>query len=872
MNTVRPPRLVRTAIEWWVLGPNREFIIGDLEEAYSSDVEHGGGFGALARYLSSGVKSGMGLRIASLGSGTIGDVKAAARQVGRSKGVYLAASLVLALGLGVGTFTWGIRYGSFVKGLPVSEPDRILTLQMVLTETREQVDFSLGDLHAIRGAGVVEIAALWSTTDVVLKTPDSPPVRTTAVKASPQMLDLLEFTPLLGRLFVAADAAQRSPPVMVLSYQLWARSFEANADVVGTTVEIDGRATTVVGVLPEGSRIEGTNELWLPIRSDENRTARNFFLAARSFKNARAPTINAGLSGIAAQLTPSQNNKGLTLELTALPFARAFKGPNTSALERVLYSSGVFMFLMALANASNLFIVQVQKRRQEFAVRQALGASSSRVFRQLVVEALFTAVVSIAGAAWIADAGLRWYQKASDAYAGGLGAAWTSYALESPHWIILVTGALSSTVAVTILASLPLSKGPTADSLRSSRGMTRTTFRLGRTLVAVEIAFGGALLLLASLMIESVWNLRTNDWGFATEGIITGSVALDGAEYGGTDSRRSFWSKLLSDLGEIPGVSSATLATQLPMIRNGGGWRAVKSVEMPQWELDETGRLPFHYVDAVSPDFFETFETGVKLGRAFNRSDDPAAEPVVIINEPFAARYFPDNNPLGRQMRIWEGDEPGPWRTVVGIAPHLWMDTDENKRPEGIYIPLGQVAPRESQIALRVAGNPASFASAIREIVSEADADLPVDGLRTMPELIDFRTRLYKRDGPIFVWLGLTALVLAVAGLYSVVSYMSSLRVKEFGVRAALGAGRQKLVFHAVSQELAPLFLGGFLGIALGLSVTQGFSRFMFLVEPTSPGTAATSLVVLLGGALLASLVPAFKASQVDLVKVLKEE
>lgn len=870
----RPPRWARRIVEALVSGREREFVLGDLEEAYSRRLgrgDPGGRRAALFAYLVQGVRSGLRDRMRDASAGLGGDLRSALRQFRAHPRVHVVGSLVLAVGLGVATATWGFHHGIFGRGLPVSEPDRVMGLLLMETDTREvRSSFSHADLETIRAsAPALDGAALWGWSRVTLADGTTTPARLEALQVSPSMFGLLELAPLHGRLLVASDASAGAPPVAVLSHPFWVRRYHGDPGVVGRSVRIDGRPATVVGVLPPDAYIQD-EDVWLPAGAAHGA---GFDLLARAAPGRSPDEVTATLRGLGPRLATHDPERPADVELRALPFPASLyqEGPSDVHLA-VRIRAGALLFVMALANAAGLFLVRARVRSRELAVRRALGAGRFRVMRQLFLEAAVPAAVAILGGALIAAAALDWYQAALEAYGGGRSPVWQLFRFEPPYLAVLSAGAVLSTVAVSLVAGLPqLRRGP-GESLRDGRGTTATRFRLGKALVAVEIGAGGALLLLASLMIRSAWNLHTQEWGFARETVMTGHLTLDSARYPSVEDRLAFWRALEAELTEVPGVRAATLATQLPMIRYAGLWGARRRIEVEGWEVPDREALPSHYADAVAPSFFETFETPLVAGRGFTTGDEPSSEPVAVVNTHFARAYFPDGSPVGRRLRLWRDGEPGPWRTVVGVAPHLWMDTDENVEPEGVYVPLAQAAPPEASMAVRVDAEPAAYAEALRATVWGLDRSLPVNDLMTMPELIRWRTRLYRTDGPPFIWLGLTALLLAVVGLYAVISYIASLRTREFGVRAALGASSANLVARTVLEGVPAILVGIAGGVATGLWLTRGFSRFMFDVDPWSPSMVAASYAVLVLAALAASLLPARRAARLDLVRVLGTE
>ena len=384
----------------------------------------------------------------------------------------------------------------------------------------------------------------------------------------------------------------------------------------------------------------------------------------------------------------------------------------------------------------------------------------------------------------------------------------------------------------------------------------------------MQVGVGGTLLLLAFTLLHSSWNLRTIDWGFTTETVLTGEVVLEGAEYDTPDERAAMFAVLEQELSAIPGVESATLATLLPMIR----YRGSRPIEVEGWEYDDPRSLPRHYADFVTPSFFETFQKPLLSGRGFTTADGADSEPVAIVNEDFARRFYGQESPLGKVLRVWEGDGPGPWRTVVGVAPHLWMDTDVNERPEGVYLPLAQTDPTWVQFAIRVREDPSSYAMPLRAAIETIDPDLPVIDLRTMPELIRSRTRLYRFQSPPLIAVGLSALILAIVGLYAVASYLASLRTAELGIRAALGARRFELMRRAASAVLLPTAIGALGALGGGLALVQDFDRMIFNSDPWNPVTLTVALGALVLACIVSSLLPAIAASRIDLVRVLSSD
>lgn len=861
-------------MEALIRGQHREFVLGDLEEMYARRRTRGGPAPAAFAYVGWGLRSGLlhgiGGALGDLGR----DARLALRQIRTHPRLHVGAASVLALGLGMLTIAWGIDYGAYGRGLPVSVPGRMVALTWVNTsEGIVRSGFSPADLEILRSdAPSFDGIGLWGLTRITVSDAAHPPERTYALLTSPSLFGLLELEPLRGRVLRASDAAPGAPRVAVLGNRLWTRRYGADPGVVGRTLDIDGRPTTIVGVLRPGPPFQG-EELWLPIESGERHDDATYAVLARTARGTTPKKANAAVSGLGARLDLRRERAEARATLRVDSFADSFREPGSvsSRYLQVVSRAGWLLFLMALANVVNLFLVRTRQRSREIAVRRAMGASRLRVFRHLALEVWGAVLLGALGAAVLASTTLGWYQTAQEAYAEGLRVSWERWGFGGPHLVVLGSAALAAGVAISAVVGAISVRGSGSPFLRAGRGVT-SRLRFSQALVALEIAGGGALFLLAALMIRSAWNLRTIDWGFARRSVMTAQVVLGDTDPGSPPERLRLWEELESRLARLPGVESATLATQLPMIRYAGAWNARRAVEIEDRSYDDPSRLPTHYVDAVTPTFFETFQTPVVAGRGLTARDDSASLPVAVANVSFVRTYFPTGDALGRRVRIWNGVRPGPWRTIVGVAPNLWMDSDEDHDPQGLYVPLAQAPPPQASLALRVRGDPETYAGPIRHVVHALAPGVPVEDVRTMPQLIRDRTKLYKRQGPLFIWMGVAALLLAVVGLYAVVSYLASVRMGEFGIRAALGASRPRLVGCAVLWGVPAVATGIGAGVAVGLWLTSGFARFMFEVDPWSPGVAVAGFGVLALTALAASLVPAVRAGRVDVVRILEAE
>jgi putative ABC transport system permease protein len=864
----RPPAWARALGRLLVRGPMREFVLGDLEERFVG--EEGPRAARVARYVGRLVRSAwLAARTAGFG-GIRADLRIALRQFRRRPRVYLGGSAVLAVGLGMATVTWGVRYGALGRDLPVSEPGRVAGVRTLDARTRQASGLSIDDATTLRRALPREVDALglWTSTSGNLTDGEGMPEEVSVYPVTSDFFRILEITPLHGRVLGADDDRPGAPTVAVLGFRFWRERYAEDPDIVGRTIRIDGEAVPVVGVLPPDVGLTAHEDVWVPAEWNADRTSRELFALLRTASGVTPESLQPRLEALAARLAESGREAWLGVTIDVADFEEAYYGRVASVRDRVLRTGGLLLFVMALANVANLFLVSTRVRAHELALRRAIGAGRGRVVRQLVIESGLPALLGFLGATLIAWWGLDWYERASNAY--GVGFVWQVYRLEMPHVVLLAAGAFASTIFVALAAASRELTVPPGSSLGSGRRTVGSGFGLGRAFLGVEVAVGAALFLVAALMIRSGWNLRTIDFDFAWDDMMTGDITLRGDRYADPADRVAFWEALERELEAAQGVESAAVGTQLPLIRCCGN---VFRIEVQGRDVADAEGLPEHYVNGVSPGYFDTFERPVLTGRSFTSGDARDTEPIALVNEPFRDRYFPGETPVGRRVRLWRGGEPGEWRTIVGVAPHLWMDSDVDEHPEGLYVPLAQRAPGRASFAVRVSGgSPTDLADVLRGIVARLDPTLPANDLRSMPQLFRDRTRLYRREAPLFTTLGLAALFLAVAGLFAVVSYLASTRTRELGVRAALGAERWELVHGSLGGVLLPTALGSLVGLAVGLGLTRGFDRFVFEVDPWSPTVAVAAMILLIASSAVSSLVPALRASRVDLVEVLRAE
>ncbi len=622
-----------------------------------------------------------------------------------------------------------------------------------------------------------------------------------------------------------------------------------------------GETVTIVGVLPAGAGFTH-EDIFLPVRAGldtpDRRSTRPYEILARLSSTTTMDEANEEFRLLARRLSAAYpgTNRGVSARVLSHVEARL----GASGTGRLLRLTGALIFLIAIANVTNLFLVRACARNRELQLRLAMGASQWRVVRHFIGEALAPVAAGAIGGAVFAAEALQWF-------GGGNG---PTYRFEIQHGVFVAAMSVLAIAIIGTVAGLQTMRRNRHFSLTDgARGNTGRHFsRVGRGLVIAEIAMGGAALFVAGLMIKTSVNLETVDYGFAIADVMTGTVQLDGARYPTPEARLAFWDAWRTRAKAIPGVKEATLATQLPMIRYRGWSRFRLDGDAPTTDAEYSSGLR----SAITPEFFETFEKTLLQGRPLTEADGPNAEPVVIVNEDFVRKFIADGNALGRRIKLGGRGSTRPWMRVVGIAPHMWMDSDVDRLPEGGYVPLAQFDPDYASIALRVSGNPQDYREVLRETLMGLDPNLPLDAPRTMSELIHQRTRLYRRLGPQFIFLGAVALMLSMVGLYGVMAYMARTRVQEIGIRMALGAQHASILRLIVKQGVAQIAGGVTLGVGVALYISTGISRMVFQMTPWDPWVLTLSFTALALTGLAATLIPARQATRVDPLVALRAD
>jgi predicted permease len=812
------------------------------------------------------------------------DLRYAFRTLARNRAFSSVVILTLALGIGANTAIFSVVNGVVLKPLPYPEPDRLLMLW-----EKQISDSTLGTVAPAnfydwreQTQSFDKIAAIDSYPDFILNG-SGEPQRLTGAAASADFFSLLGVRMALGRDFLAEEDRPGRSDVVILSYSAWLRYFGGRPEIVGKTVTLNSTAYTVVGVLPrdfslvsKASDFGARNrfDLWTPLALASppeawERGTHSLCVFARLKPGVPLQRAQADLDRVAANLArlyPSDDkNKGIT----AVPLGQHVVGDVRTALLTLLAAVGMVL-LIACANVANLLLTRAATRSKEIALRVALGASRTRIARQLLTEtmvlAAFGGMLGLTFAFLTVPVLLRHLPpdlpRTSEIAVDGRVLLFTSV-------ISIVTGMVFGLVP--FFRSQAVSPG---DSLKlSERGIATGQSRLRSALIVGQVAIALVVLTGAGLMTKSLWKLLQVAPGFQTEHILTARLSLppeyaNGYKYGIGLHRRisAFQQLLLTGVRGIPGVQSAAFAAYLPL-----------SGTESQWAFDIEGRpaKPHGIYDLtayrpVSAGYFETIGIPIDHGRGFETGDNEDGPLVVAINESMARTFWNHENPIGRRLRF-SGPE---WRTIVGIVGDVHHAGLGAKPAPETYVPYGQVANVEVRptIVLRTAVEPASVTSALRKAVSEVDRNVPMDQVETMTQIVSSSVGQWRFRTALLATFALLAVFVASVGLYGVMGYLVSQRTREFGIRMAVGASRGAVLWLVAGEAAKLVGIGIGLGLFASAIVARWIASLLFGVAPFDTATVACVSVLLSFVGLGASYVPARRAAKADPMDSLRYE
>ena len=801
------------------------------------------------------------------------DLRFGARLVRKSPAMSFIAILALTLGIGLTATMFSIVYGALIRGLPFDESERLVHVEgNNLERDQPSLEVSVHDYMDWRAQqrSFEALGAFYMGTINV--TGPEKPERYSGAFITPNSFRLLRVQPLMGRLLQDSDDELGAPPVILLGHRVWQELFASDPDIVGKSIRAMGETRTVVGVMAEDFKFPVVQDVWVPLKPDPLKNPRGEGQTLEVFGRLKpGVSIDQAMvefTAIAKRLAVEhpKTNKGVGVVMK--PYVEEYLGDEPRTLLFTMLGAVFLVLLVACANVANLLLSRAAQRSREVAIRTALGASRWRVVVQFLSESFVLAAIGAVLGTLLAWLGVRAFNAA---IAGTDPPFWIDIKLDLPVLAFTVLVTLVASIVAGVLPALAAARANVNDILKDeSRGAS--SFRIGRlsrALVVFEIALSCGLLVAAGLTIKSVVKLRTVDFGFPTENVLTARVGLPENEYPDSASQAQFWEQLLPRVRQIPGVAAATIATSAPGLGSYGVSMAVEGVEYK----DEDSYPSVNYV-VTAPGYFETYQKQILEGRALSEQDRYGTLPVALVNESFVKKFFAGQSPIGRRIRFGGDDQDEPWLSIVGVVPDMHLaGFDDDDEEAGFYVPVSQRGQRFMTVMLRSSSPDATaLTPQIRAAVSGVDPDLPIYFVNTVQAAFDDEAWFFRVFGTMFMIFGFVALFLAGIGLYGVMSSSVAQRTREVGVRMALGAQPAHVLRLVFRQGMIQLAIGLLLGLGLAAGVSRLLTVILFDVNPRDPLVFGAIVAVLSAATALACFVPARRATRVDPVVALRYE
>jgi putative ABC transport system permease protein len=802
------------------------------------------------------------------------DVRYGSRMLFKSPGFTLVAIITLALGIGANTTIFSVINSLLLKPIPFPAADRlVLVWQSQVNDPMDRNIVSAPNFWDWRlHNDVFEKMAIFDSAGKGYDlSGEGEPERISGVRVSAGFFEALGVKPRLGRTFLLEEEQPGRHQVVVLSDGLWRSRYNSDPAIVGKTIKVDSESHTVIGVMPpefEFQFFSPIRQLWVPVaytKNDQDRTSNSFLCLARlkpgvTMEHARERMNAIGLS--LAQQYP-QDNAGRTVRLD--PIIGFGEEEQRMTLLTLLAVAG-FVLLIACVNVANLLMARGATRSREFAIRAALGSSRARTIRQLLTESLLLAFAGglsgILLALWTSSLLLK-------VLPGNLRAI-PFRSINSTDGLAIDYKVLAFTWGVTCLTGIIFGLAPALTfSNRNvnellqegSRGTTGGGARLRQGLVILEVALALVVLTGAGLMIQSMARLLNVAPGFDPRNVITLNISLPQENtYVGPPGHPQFAHDLQEHVGSIPGVVSVSAISHLP-IGGGGAGRGFVIEGKPD---PGTENQPGAGYRVICPNYFRTMGIRLISGREFVEQDSQNAPGVIVINEAMARQFWPNEDPVGKRIKLGFFNSNNPWLTIVGIAQDVKQGGLDRRTFPTFFRPYSQAAWPTMTLVARTASSPGAFINPIKQALARFEPDRAASGIRTMNEVLYDSVGARRFPMMLLVAFSLVALTLAAVGISGVVSFAVSQRTREIGIRMALGARKGQVVRLVLNRSMLAALIGVIVGLAASFGLTRFLAGMLFEVKPMDPIVLVSAALILAGVAFIACYLPARRATKVD--------
>jgi len=808
----------------------------------------------------------------------LSDLKYAFRLIVRNPILSIVIVVALAMGIGANTAIFSVLNAVLLKPLPYQDAEQLVMMWQRFTGIGVPKDQNwtsppeFNDVRRLQNS-FSDIAATQASSFAMVV--GDRPERVLGQFVSPNFFKLLRVEPFLGRTFTADEEQQGKEAVVVISHGLWQRRFGSDRGMLERPLNLNGRPYQVIGIAPPGFKDpqQPDGEIWAALsftpQQLTQRGSHGLLVIARIKPGLTIEQARGDMARVSERIiegAPEYPYARFGYRVLINPLLEEYVGDIRPALMMLMGSVGLVL-LIACTNVANLLLVRASAREREMGIRTALGAGRRRLIQQTLTESVLLSLVGAIVGVVLAQFGVSLLASM----------AAQSFPRLAETQIDLV--ALMFTVAVAVgtgilFGLIPAFQSASADSQEVLKEGNQTStagrgrLRLRRVLVAAEVALSLLLLVGAGLLIKSFMRLQRVDGGFDPSGVLTMRIAIPAVRYSDPEQARNFFREVLRRTAAVPGVTSVGASNGVPL--SGSGGSGTTTIDNPAF-ADDRG-TPEADQRIVTPGYFEAMGMRLVSGRVFGDGDTEASQPVAIIDETMARTFWPNEDAIGKRIKRGGRQSTQPWLTIVGVVRHVRYRTLEEPSRVQLYMPHSQTPVTGMSLAVKTTLQPQALANIIQKEVMAVDAEQPVWAIRTMDELMATSVMRRQLVMTLLTLFAGIALVLAAVGIYGVISYWVTQRSHEIGIRVAIGAGRLEVMTMVLGQSMSVVLIGLVVGLIGAVALSRVMTTLLFDVSPTDVATFGGYSLALIIVGLLASYLPARRATRIDPVAMLRQQ
>jgi putative ABC transport system permease protein len=806
------------------------------------------------------------------------DIRYGARMLWKHRLATLVCAAALALGIGANTAMFSVAEAFLLHSVPFENPDRIVAMFSV--RPQQNIDRNgiapatyldwQGQAKSFEQMGAYE----WNEVNL---TGNREPEKVQAYEITANFFGLLGVQPKMGRAFLPEEEQPGKEQEIILSYGLWERRYASDPNILNKTVKVDGKSFVIVGVMDKGFDFPMPAEAWTPlaltVKQRAERNSRYLWALGRLKPDGSIKQATAEMTAIAQRQSDTYPDSYKGWQLRVMPVREFATSYLTRQYTLLLMGAVGFVLLIACADVANVQFARVSGRQKELAVRAAMGASRGRIVSQLLTESILLALLGSVAGLLIAQWDLVLILAHMPADVAKYVAGWKTISLDSNTFLFTLAVALFSGILSGIAPALLTSRTNVSETLKESgRGSSagRARHRLRNALVVAEISLSLVLLVGAGLLVKNFTALISVNEKYRPESLLTMNLNLPELQYNSRPARETFHEQVLQRLATIPNVQGAAMVTSVPY--SDGGGVSTRSFSIENRPGTDRGEVRSAIVQTISPNYLDLMQISLREGRVLADSDAEGTQPVAVISNSLARRYFPDENSLGRKLKVGLADDSSPWLTIVGIVDDVhysWINKDDTPT---IYRSYRQSPPFYASLVLRTGGAPLTIIPAVRGQIAAVDPDLPLFNLKPLDIVISDSIVGIAYVAVMMGVLGVIALVLGAVGVYGVMSYAVSERTNEFGIRMAMGASANDIQRLVLGKGAMLTLIGMGIGLPIAFVLASALSSLLFGVRVADPIAFIVIPLVLAAVATLASYLPARRAIRVDPITALRYE